>query len=473
MINSQRLKPLNENQPKADGQYVVYWMQASQRTVQNDALAYAIQTANAMHKPLLVYFGVTASFPDANRRPYRFMLEGIQELETALKAMGIPLLVHADGIAKGLEPLYECMAYLVTDRAYTRHERSWRAHVAQKAPCAMMMVETNVVVPVGHVSDKQEYSAATFRRKITPMIGEFVEVTAMEELLIASLGIGMPYASADLSDIPALMEGLGIPDGISQCPWMHGGQSSALATLQCFIAEHLDGYETKRNDPANPFVSNLSAYLHFGMISPVTIYHEVMKTELPDVAPFLEELIVRRELAMNFVFYNPLYDSYEGLPDWARNTLEKHRDDKRAYLYTRKQLEDGKTHDRYWNTAQKELVHLGTIHGYMRMYWGKKILEWSSTPQEAFSTALYLNNTYQMDGRDPNGFAGVAWCFGKHDRPWTERATFGMVRYMNDKGLERKFRMEGYIRRIEGQLQARGVSGSSGEDTLFADSLGE
>jgi deoxyribodipyrimidine photo-lyase len=147
------------------------------------------------------------------------------------------------------------------------------------------------------------------------------------------------------------------------------------------------------------------------MIRPVAIYHEVMKTGLSDVAPFLEELIVRRELAMNFVYYNALYDSYEGLLQWDRMTLAKHQGDERAYLYSREQLESAQAHDKYWNTAQKGLVELGTIHIYMRMYWGKEILEWGKTPQEAFTTELYLKNKYQMDGSDPNGFAGVAWSF--------------------------------------------------------------
>ena len=224
------------------------------------------------------------------------------------------------------------------------------------------------------MSDKEEYSAATLRRKITPLIGEFVESTTREDLSIPSLGIELPYASADLSDIPALMEELGIPDGVGECPWMHGGQLSAFVTLKSFISYYLSGYDTKRNDPVNPYVSSLSPYLHFGMISPVTIYHEVMITGLPDVAPFLEELIVRRELAMNFVRYNPQYDSYEGLPEWARKTMAKHLGDERDYCYTKDQLEKAETHDRYWNTAQKELLHLVPSMGICactggRRYW--------------------------------------------------------------------------------------------------------
>jgi deoxyribodipyrimidine photo-lyase len=461
MNSDYRLKALNDKGPNNKGDYVVYWMQASQRTIQNDALAYAIKTANAMHKPLLVYFGITASFPQANRRHYRFMLEGMEEIERELKTMGISLLVHAQGIVKGLEPLYGHMAALVVDQGYTRHERSWRAQVAQEIPCTMTMVESNVLVPVEYASSKEEYSAATFRKKITPMIKVCIQKLPVLVPSVSSLDLDTPYASADLSNIPALMEHLGILDKAGQCPWMQGGQVNALAILQTFIQEHLEGYGSKSKDPATTYGSHLSPYLHFGMISPVTIYHEAMKTGLPDVEPFLEELVVRRELAMNFVYYNPIYDAYEGLPAWARASLLKHQTDKRDSIYTRAQLEGAQTHDRYWNTAQRELVNLGTMHGYMRMYWGKKILEWSKTPQEAFATALDFNNTYQMDGRDPNGFAGVAWCFGKHDRPWAERAIFGNVRYMNDKGLERKFAMQDYIERIESQLQAHGIASLS------------
>ena len=465
MVNPHRLKALNDKQPDTKGLYVVYWMQASQRILDNDALMYAIEIANAMHKPLFVYFGITATFPQANRRHYRFMLEGLAELEASLKAMGIALLVHPYGIGTGLEPLYQSMAYLVVDRAYTRHERSWRIEVAQQAPCTMMMVETNVVVPIEYVSDKEEYSAATLRRKITPLIEEFVEEVSPEKLILPSLPLELPYESCDLSNISSLLKELGITDGVGQCRWMHGGQKSALGILNTFITEHLDGYETKAGDPSKDFASKLSPYLHFGMISPVTIYHAVLKTEKLDTVAFLEELIVRRELAINFVYYNPLYDSYEGLPLWAKKSMAKHQADERPYLYSADQLERGLTHDRYWNTAQKELTHLGTIHGYMRMYWGKKILEWSKTSQEAFSLALYLNNKYQMDGRDPNGFAGVAWCFGKHDRPWAERAIFGMVRYMNDKGLERKFKMEGYMKRVDAHLQEYGLLHEDSLDT--------
>jgi deoxyribodipyrimidine photo-lyase len=193
----------------------------------------------------------------------------------------------------------------------------------------------------------------------------------------------------------------------------------------------------------------MSPYLHFGQISPLWIAFQALKTKSPGTEAFLEELIVRRELSMNFVYYNERYDSLEAIPEWAKKTLKTHQKNRRPYLYRLGELEAAKTHDPYWNAAQKEMVVKGKMHGYMRMYWGKKIIEWSQTPEEAFKKALYLNNKYELDGRDPNGFTGVAWCFGKHDRPWGERPILGQVRYMNDKGLKRKFDADAYVKRMD------------------------
>jgi deoxyribodipyrimidine photo-lyase len=191
----------------------------------------------------------------------------------------------------------------------------------------------------------------------------------------------------------------------------------------------------------------LSPYLHFGQISPSYTASEVGSYGGPNSDAFLEELIVRRELSMNFNHFNPKYDSFSGLPDWAKKTLLERQEDLRKYLYTMEDLEKALTHDPYWNTAQKEMVITGKMHGYMRMYWGKKILEWTATPQDAFETALYLNNKYELDGRDPNGFTGVAWCFGNHDRPWARRPIFGNIRYMSEDGLKRKFDADKYTRK--------------------------
>jgi deoxyribodipyrimidine photo-lyase len=210
-------------------------------------------------------------------------------------------------------------------------------------------------------------------------------------------------------------------------------------------------YHLSSDDPGTNLQSGLGAYLHFGQLSPLTVARAVAGARgVPEGArdAFLEQLIVRRELSLNMVHYDPAYDRYESLPDWARGTLARHARDRRSYQYDRDRLERAETHDPYWNAAMREARSTGIMHGYMRMYWGKKILEWSQTPQQAFAVALALNNRWLLDGRDPNSYAGVAWCFGRHDRPWPERPVFGTVRSMTSAGLERKFDMEGYLRRV-------------------------
>jgi deoxyribodipyrimidine photo-lyase len=223
--------------------------------------------------------------------------------------------------------------------------------------------------------------------------------------------------------------------------------------LDNFIESKLDRFADLRNDPSMEYTSNMSPYLHFGQISPLYIALKVSKTDSPGMESYLEELIIRRELSMNFVYYNPKYQSIDCLPSWALKTLNEHEKDQRNYTYAQMELEEADTHDPFWNAAQKEMVYTGKMHGYMRMYWGKKILEWVQTPREAYHIALYLNNKYELDGRDPNGYTGVAWCFGKHDRAWRERKIFGKVRYMNDKGLQRKFKIDKYVDRVDGIIE--------------------
>ncbi len=449
MIDEQRIRKLLGKDIRRERTLVVYWMQACQRVEQNEALSFAIETANMLGKPLLVYFGIAPAFAGANARHYRFMLEGIREVKAELAERSIAMVISSFGVVQGLKKLKDQCACLVVDRAYTHLERSWRKEAASLFDCAMYEVEANVVVPLDAVSDKEEYSAATLRRKIEPMISYFAQLVPTPKIQVDSLSLEVPFASTDLKDIAKFVQSMGIESLGGSAEHLVGGASQARKKLSDFIERNLIGYETERNDPANPHSSGLSAYLHFGQISPVTIYHAVKDLDISDVPAFLEQLIVRRELAYNFVAFNPFYDRYEGLPAWARKSLDAHEEDPRDVVYRYEDLEAGNTHDPYWNAAQRELVVRGEMHNYMRMYWGKKILEWSPTPSQAFSYALQLNNTYQMDGRDPNGYAGVAWCFGKHDRPWVERPIFGNIRYMNDKGLERKFNMKAYLQRIE------------------------
>ena len=210
-------------------------------------------------------------------------------------------------------------------------------------------------------------------------------------------------------------------------------------------------YPKLRNDPILDYQSSLSPYLHFGQISPVYVALRILDSNASIEAKeaYLEEIVVRRELAVNYVQHNENYDNFNGLPEWAKRTLGSHKNDQREYLYNLRELENAETHDPYWNAAQNEMRITGKMHGYMRMYWGKKIVEWTENPEIAFNMALYLNNKYELDGRDPNGFAGIAWCFGKHDRPWKERPVFGNVRYMNENGLRRKFDADKYIEKVK------------------------
>lgn len=453
MIDSHRIASLNGRDILRDRNLVIYWMQASQRVSDNPALSYAIRESNALGKPLVVVFALVPDFPGANRRHYRFMLEGLREVRDDLYQQGIQFSLAIGTAPDFLAAHVNETALLVTDVAYGKTERKWRSRVSDILPCSVVQVEGNVIVPAQTASQKEEYSAATLRRKIEPMISYFVEDDP-----------GSPYHgsyvedlsdqwSAALDDPDGLMAKLGIDQTAEPVRWIHGGESAAISALERFIEQHLSGYADRHNDPSDPYVSNLSPYLHFGQISPSRIHREVSSTWLPDVPVFLEELVIRRELAMNYVLYNPHYDRYEGLPSWAIRSLEEHASDTRPYRYGYDELLGARTHDPYWNAAQRELRHLGTMHGYMRMYWGKKILEWSTSPKQAFDTALRLNNTFQLDGRDPNGYAGVAWCFGKHDRPWVERPIFGNIRYMNDNGLRRKFAIDRYVERIDALIR--------------------
>lgn len=447
-IPQPRIKPLN-NKPIRRGDYVLYWMQAAQRTEYNHALEYAIELANALKKPLLVFFGLTEKYPEAQERHYFFMLEGLKEVETSLEKRGIKFIVSRISPEKGAIILGQRASVLVTERAYLRHLRQWRHKVAYHLDCPMIMVESEAIVPVEVASTKQEFSAATLRPKIYRRLKEFLKPLRPIPIRLDSTSLKPDLDSISLINVEQVVADLRIKREVKRVEFFHGGTSEAKKHLEIFIREKLDDYPFWRNDPTANCLSNLSPYLHFGQISPLYVALKIKAIKSRGAEAFLEELIVRRELALNFVLYNPSYDSYEGLPAWAKKTLDEHTKDRRPYLYSLEELEQAKTHDPYWNAAQMEMVIKGKMHSYMRMYWGKKILEWAKTPQEAFKIALYLNNKYELDGRDPNSYVGVAWCFGLHDRPWAERPIFGKVRFMSERGLCRKFKAEAYVRLVK------------------------
>ncbi|UCG84210.1 MAG: deoxyribodipyrimidine photo-lyase [Dehalococcoidia bacterium] len=445
MIQESRMENLNQA-PAVRGNYVLYWMQASQRAEYNHALEYAISNANESNLPVVAYFGITDNFPDANERHYRFMLEGLKETKHTLHDRDIRMVIRHESPDSGVLLLAKDAALVVTDMGYLNIQKRWRKHVASHINRQFIQIESDAIVPVRIAAEKEQYSAATIRPKIYARLPSFL--VPLHEQNPKKGSLHMDFDSFDIEDIDKSLVSLQIDSTVAPVKTLKGGTSEARKHLHDFIEAKLERYAELRNDPNADHISHMSPYLHFGQISPIYIALNIRETDSIGTKPYLEELIIRRELSINFVFYNDNYDSIHGLPNWAISTLTDHRNDPREHLYSLNEFENAGTHDPYWNAAQQEMVLIGKMHGYMRMYWGKKILEWSKTPEEAFRIALYLNNKYELDGRDPNGFAGVSWCFGKHDRPWVERPVFGKIRYMNSAGLKRKFDAEAYVRKF-------------------------
>ena len=445
LVAPERIRLLNDASIRP-GKYVLYWMQASHRTEENPALTYAVERANAASLPLVVYFGIYPGYPGSNLRHFTFLLEGLSGVSRSLEEIGARFILLNENPLEGILDLAGHAAVLVMDRGYARLSRSWCREAARRCRCPAIQVEANAVVPVETASTKEEYSAATFRKRIAPLWKGFLTTTRLPELRKPFLYPGIPTLAGQA--MGSLVSGIDTDHSVPPSPVFRGGTVVAEHWFERFIADHLEDFGEERNDPGRPGGSGMSPYLHYGQVSPVHLARMAIGHGGMGVPAFLEELIVRRELAINFVHYNEQYDSYGCLPAWAQRTLREHQGDPHLHTYSRSELEQGKTHDPYWNAAQAEMVATGKMQGYMRMYWGKKILEWSASPEEAYRTALSLNNRYELDGRGPNAFAGVAWCFGKHDRPWGERPVFGKVRYMNEKGLLRKFDMQAYVSRI-------------------------
>jgi len=442
MIQPERITIFNKQEPK--GSYILYWMQSAVRTRYNHALEYAIERSNELQKPLIVVFCLYEDYPEATPVHFRFLWDGLVDVSMSLSKRGIGFQILSGSPAEIIPRIADEACMVVTDQGWIRIQREWRETVIKTVPCPVVIVETNLIVPAHCASAKEEWSAGTFRPKITRKLLDFLHPLTPRQVRVQSKDY-TPFTGIHLGRELPLSGKKERMDLLSPLP---GGEIAAAHSLSVFLSGPINRYEADRNDPTARVTSHLSAYLHFGHISPLEIAREVMADPGPGANAFREQLIVRRELAHNFVWYNPRYDRYEGLPEWTRKTLEKHRSDSREYFYTLSEFEHGKTHDRAWNAMQRLLVCTGYLHGYLRMYWGKKILEWSETPEEAYRIAVTLNNRYELDGRDPNGYCGVAWCFGKHDRPWKERPVFGTVRYMNEVGLRRKFRLDGWVDRV-------------------------
>jgi deoxyribodipyrimidine photo-lyase len=429
-----------------EGKCVVYWMQRAQRGIDNPALDTAIEAANALGMPVVVFLAPVPFYPHANLRHYTFLTQGIPDIAPALarRNVGFVLRTFPDHSL-----LHFCQqvkpALVIGDENPLREPESWRRKAAQKLKLPLWTVDADVIVP-SKLLEKSQYAARTIRPRLH---------THLHRFLFASRNPSAQISWKDPANLKALDPAFDITRdwkldrSVSPVAGWRGGTVEAFRLLREFIAHKINDYDRQRNKPENDHTSRLSPYLHFGHISPITVALAVQKSTATsaDKEAFLEQLITWRELAVNFVRFNSDYDSFECAEPWAHRTLAKHAKDPRPVRYTEAQLENAETHDQLWNAAQIQMVSTGWMHNYMRMYWGKKILEWTRSPGEAFQIAVRLNDKYELDGRDPNGYAGIAWSIvGKFDRPWFERPIFGLIRYMSGESTGKKFDSKEYIR---------------------------
>ncbi|MHC1791593.1 deoxyribodipyrimidine photo-lyase [Solidesulfovibrio sp.] len=449
LVHPARVRSLSENAPRRGP--VVYWMSREQRAEDNWGLLHAAGLARQDDAPLLVLFALVPTYPGATWRHYDFLLRGLSETEAALRARNIPFfLVPGDPTTTVPQFLARVGAgTCVTDFDPLRLKQHWKGAVSAAFAGALCEVDGHNVVPCLTASPRRDYAAATLRPKIHRRLAEFLEpFPELPAFAAANLDDCDPVDWIDAAGTVRPDPALETVPPVADVP---PGPAAARAALDDFVANRLPGYATGRNDPNAGAVSGLSPYFHFGQLAPQRAALNVLaaKGRAPaDADAYLEELIIRRELADNYCCYTPDYDRFSALPDWAQKTLAAHADDPRPYLYAQDAFETAATHSALWNAAQRQLVRAGRIHGYMRMYWAKKILEWSASPAEAIRIGLTLNDRYALDGRDPNGVVGVLWSVGGlHDRPWANRAVFGQVRYMNERGCRRKFDVDAYIAR--------------------------
>lgn len=458
-----RVAELNKT-PDETGECVLYVMARDQRTRDNHALLEAQAEAIEHKLPLAVVFNLLPSSGYRRREQYEFMVNGLKEVEADLKKKRIPFMVTNGRMSKNVSELAKNMKprSIYFDFSPLRGPRATQKKIAANVNCRVAVVDTHNVIPVWVTSDKEEFAAHTIRRKIHRLIEDWAYEP--EELKTHPYAFKKKPSSISWQDVDKVVAT--IPKNNTTYGFTPG-ESAARQKLSSFIETGLKKYANDRNDATQRAQSDLSPYLHFGQISALRVLLEIMdkKPHPPQIFTslkmpvhgdqphenngidsFIEELIVRKELADNYCFYNEDYDNLAGAKDWAQKTLEEHKDDPREFVYTKKQLEDGLTHDELWNAAENQLRKTGKIHGYMRMYWAKKILEWTNSPATAVSWAIELNDTYHLDGGDPNGYVGILWSIaGLHDRPWFDRSVYGTVRYMARSGAEKRFNVKQYV----------------------------
>ncbi len=452
----QRVQLLNAQPFPASAKYVLYWAQVNRRAASNHALAYAVELANRVRLPVLFYEGLTFDYPHASDRVHTFVLEGVPDTERQLQRLGIGYVFYLrrsrEDANDVLYRLAKDAAAVVTDDYPLFPARGYNASVPAKVDIPYFAVDSSCILPTC-CFEKREYAAYTIRPKIRKLLPQYLRPAPPISVRHKFHSKVPPvHTRVTASNIPKLVASCDIDHTVRPSAAFHGGYSAAQRRLRQFLKQNLYRYANLSNQPSENATSGLSPYLHFGHISSLEVALAVERYAhehklLPD--EFLEELIVRRELAFNFARFTEHPESFDALPEWARKTLAKHSRDKRDPIYSRDQFERAQTHDPLWNAAQRELLLTGKIHGYYRMYWDKKIIEWSRTAEEALATTIYLNDRYALDGRDPNSYTNILWCFGLHDRPWAEWPIFGHVRYMSLDGMRRKTDVDAYIRSVE------------------------
>uniref|UniRef100_A0A8D8BYM9 Deoxyribodipyrimidine photo-lyase n=1 Tax=Culex pipiens TaxID=7175 RepID=A0A8D8BYM9_CULPI len=455
-FKKKRIRILSDAKEVEEGKAgVVYWMSRDARVQDNWAFLFAQKLAMKNELPLHVCFSLVPKFLEATIRHFKFMLKGLEEVAKECESLNVQFHMLT-GMAKDTVPKFvkaHKMGAVVCDFSPLRVPAQWVEDVRKALPAEVPLcqVDAHNVVPVWVTSEKLEYAARTIRTKVNNNLNTYL--TQFPPV------VKHPHKSklkAEAIDWTKLLDTLQVDRTVDEVEWAVPGYTGGVATLQGFVEKRLRKFNAKRNDPTDDALSNLSPWFHFGQISvqrAILAVKKYGKGFSEGVASFCEEAIVRRELSDNFCYYNKNYDNLQGAYDWARKTLDDHRKDKRTHVYTRDQLEQAKTHDDLWNSAQLQMVKEGKMHGFLRMYWAKKILEWTKSPEEALETAIYLNDRYQLDGRDPNGYVGCMWSIaGIHDQGWREREVFGKIRYMNYEGCKRKFDVAAFVARYGGKV---------------------
>ncbi len=457
-VFARRVGPLRK-----DGKCVVYWMQRAMRIIDNPALDVAIEAGNLLGLPVVVLFSVIPNYPNANLRHYHFMQQGLRDVaeDAAERGVGFVLQRH---LVNSLEAFLEEVeaTLLIGDENRCRESERRRKVLAKRLALPFWTVDADVVVP-SSVFGRDYFLLHHFRPKLNAELPKYLVEPANLKPLHAwqrPKGVESFLLAEDIT------RGFrGLDRSVQPVDSFTGGSHAALRRLNEFVSRDLAHYEKKRNRPELQGTSRLSPYLHFGNISPLTIALAIQKAVNEGKVPapardrFLDELIGWRELSVLFVRHNENYDNWECAESWARKSLLEHAGDARPHRYTLAHLERGETVDELWNAAQREMVGTGWMHNFMRMYWAKKILEWAPDPARAFEWAVTLNDKYQLDGQDPNGYAGIAWSIvGKHDRPWFDRPVFGKVRSMTAASTAKKFNSRSYISQHLGKRRDHPIS---------------